>query len=748
MKQVVQSINNGEILVIDAPPPDLQPGFILVQNAASLLSSGTERASQEFAAKNVFQKAKARPDLMKQFMDKVKKDGVVSAFDAVKSRLDQSMPLGYSSAGIVRAIGESVTEFKPGDRVACAGAGYANHAEVVCVPQNLVVRLPDEVDYETAAFNTLAAICLQGIRLADVGLGESVAVIGLGLLGQVTVQLLKAAGCVVIGMDLKEGRAELAEENGCDWVSITNDDFINITNYFTRGKGVDAVLITADTQSNEPVELAGKICRDKGTVVAVGNVGLEIPRRLYYEKELDFKISRSYGPGRYDSDYEEGGRDYPIAYVRWTENRNMQAFIQLAAEGKLNMKTLITHRFPVDQAVKAYDIITGRTDENYLGVLLTYDIEKSQESKVPIAVEQIPKAAVYPASAVVHPGSSVSVGLFGCGNFPNTILLPAMRKVEGLEFVAAYDPLSGHAQHTTQKFGFQYATADQSQILEDKAINVLVVATRHHYHAAQVILGLKAGKHVFCEKPPCLNEGELAEIIKVHNELSQVNSTDTNPPSSPFIKGGERGIFMVGYNRRFAPMVIELKSFFQNVQEPLAVNYRINAGPIPLKHWIQDPKEGGGRIIGEVGHFVDMITYLVHARPVKVYARSLPNEGRYHDDNAVITIEYQNGALGSIVYLANGDTSFAKERIEVFGAGRTATLDNFRTLQLSTGGRKKTRRSLTKQDKGHTAEWRAFSAAIMKGQPSPIPFWEIASASRVTFGILESLRSGNTISII
>ena len=751
MKQIVQSINNGEIMVVDAPPPDLQPGFVLVRNVCSLVSSGTERASHEFAGKNLLQKAKARPDLIKQFMDKSKKDGVLSAFDAVKSSLDQAMPLGYSTAGKVLTVGEGVTEFKPGDRVACAGAGYANHAEVVSVPQNLVVRVPDDVDYETAAFNTLAAISLQGIRLADVKLGEAVAVIGLGLLGQLTVQLLKAAGCVVIGMDLKENRSQIAKECGADWASITTEDFMNICAYFTKGKGVDAVLITADTTGNEPVELAGKICRDKGVVVAVGNVGMELPRRLYYDKEIDFRISRSYGPGRYDAEYEEKGRDYPIGYVRWTENRNMQAFIQLAGERLVKVDKLITHRFRIEDAKKAYDLITGKTGESYLAVLITYDPERQIDDKVVIE---------HPASGVGHPASFVSVGLLGCGNFPNTTLLPAMRKIEDLEFIAAYDPIGANAHHTTKKFGFKYASSNIQHILDDPGINVVAIATRHNQHAEQVIAGLKAGKHVFCEKPLSLNEGELEEIIKMHGEKSRVNSTATDQEKSRINATATDSentmhsalspmpLLMVGYNRRFSPMARELKSFFSKVLEPLAVNYRINAGEIPLKHWTQDHKEGGGRIIGEVCHFVDLITFLTGSRPMKVYARSLPNQGRYNDDNVIVTIEYHNGALGSISYMANGDRSYPKERVEVFGAGHIGVLDDFRRLGMTVNGRKKVRRAIImRQDKGHRAEWQAFVHAIKAGLPPPIPFWEIVSASRVTFAILKSIRENGVVSV-
>jgi predicted dehydrogenase len=739
MKQIVQSIKNGEILVIDAPVPDLLPGCVLVQNAASLVSAGTERHAVEFSQKNLLQKAKARPDLVKQFMDKAKRDGVISAFDAVKTRLDQPLPLGYSTAGFIMAVGQGVTEYRIEEEVACAGVGYANHAEIVCVPKNLVAKVPENVDLESAAFSTLGAIAMQGIRLAEVKVGDIVAVIGLGLLGQLTVQILKAAGCVVLGMDINGDRAALAKESGADWVSMSGDDFDKMCKYFTSDKGVDAVLITAAAKTNEPIELAGLISRDRAIVVAVGLVNLEIPRRTFYEKELDFRISRSYGPGRYDPNYEEKGQDYPIGYVRWTEQRNMQSFLKLMAEGKVDVNKIISHRFKVNEAVKAYDLISGKTNEPYLGIIITYDTDKLHESK--IEMKEAARKSVDDRVPIAQSDSMLNIGLLGCGNFPTSTLLPAIKaaKSENLRFIGAYDPVSNNCRHVADKYGFKYCTGKVAEIIDDKNVNVLVVATRHKFHSEQVIAGLNARKHVFCEKPLCLNDSELSKIIKVYNSLSPT-SPDPQVPVP---------LLMVGYNRRFSPAARKLKDFISSSgsKEAIVMNYRVNAGLIPLGHWTQDLEQGGGRIIGEVCHFVDLMLYLAGSSLKSVSAKALPNQGKYSDDNVVITLEFENGALGSIIYLANGDKSFSKERIEVYRGGAVGVIDDFRYLELVRNGRRKITKSLLRQDKGHKNEWIEFIKAVAAAKQPPIPFSEIMAVSKTTFAIIESIKSGYTIKI-
>jgi predicted dehydrogenase/threonine dehydrogenase-like Zn-dependent dehydrogenase len=713
MKAIIQNYRSGELAVTELPPPKLRPGGILVHNAASLVSAGTERLMVELAQKNLLGKARERPDLVQQVLEKARRDGIVTTIEAVRRRLDTPTPLGYSCAGTVIGVGEGVEYFQLGDRVACAGAGYASHAEVIFVPKNLAVQLPDGVDFESAAFTTLGAIALQGLRLAEIELGDIVVVIGLGLVGLLTVQLAKAAGCLVLGMDIQANRAELAHKIGANAVATDAETLQALVQRLSSAHGADAVLITAATKSNDPIALAGQVARDRATVVAVGAVGMDVPRKIYFKKELTLRVSRSYGPGRYDTDYEEKGRDYPIAYVRWTENRNMQAFVQQVAEGKVTVKALITHRFAIAQASKAYDLITNQTGESFLGILLSYPEEPNLSAKVLL------KEASSQSHAAISPAQSVKVGLIGAGSFATGTLLPAMQKVNGIELVGVCTATGVSAQHVAQKFGFHYATTDEKQILDDPEVNTVVIATRHHLHARQVIAALKAGKHVFCEKPLALNEEELREIVETYQK-------------SPANR------LMVGFNRRFAPMARKLRNFLAQVEEPLVMHYRVNAGYIPPDHWVHDPTEGGGRIIGEVCHFIDFLTFLAGSLPTQVYARALPNNDRYRDDNLVITLDFANGSLGTITYVANGDKAFPKERVEVFAGGSVAVLDNFRKLELLRDGRRKVLHSRLRQDKGHRGEWEAFVEALRSGSTS-ITLDEVVATSLITFRILESL---------
>ncbi|MGD2252863.1 MAG: bi-domain-containing oxidoreductase, partial [Anaerolineales bacterium] len=660
---------------------------------------------------------------------KARRDGILSTFDAVRNRLDQPFAPGYSCAGTVIEVGEQVSEFEVGGRVACAGGGYASHAEVVAVPRNLVVALPEHVDFESAAFTTLGAIALQGLRLAEIKLGEVVAVIGLGLLGQLTIQMLKASGCLVAGMDLNLERTELARRMGADAAVSAADEFAAVCAGLSKGRGVDVVLITADTKSNQPVELAGEIARDKGVVVAVGMVGMTIPRKPYYEKELDFRISRSYGPGRYDPEYEEKGRDYPIGYVRWTEKRNMQAFVQLLAEGKIDVKPLITHRFPIEQAVSAYDLIDGKTDEAFLGVLITYPAEPDLTRQVRL----LPKTK---AQLTTGP---IAIGLLGAGNFARATLLPAIQKVRALERIGVCDASGVIARSAGRKYSFRYCTTDQGELLSDPDINTILIATRHNLHASQVLAALKAGKHVFCEKPLCLNEEELSEIVRSWNAIRLERAPKSGKGEAE--PGGPRSpLLMVGYNRRFAPMSVPLKAFFDKLHEPLVMNYRVNAGRIASDHWLQDPEQGGGRIVGEVCHFVDLFSFLTEAAPIRVHASALPNVGRYFDDNVALTLEFSDGSVGSIVYAAGGDSAFPKERLEAFGGGGVAVLDDFRRLELVRHGRKKVVKAPLRKDKGHRAELEALAKAVQQGGPAPIAFESLVATTLTTFRALESLR--------
>jgi predicted dehydrogenase len=732
MKQLLQNLRTGQTTVSEVPIPTPQHGEVLIRTAASLVSAGTERMLVEFAEKSLLGKARSRPDLVRQVLDKARREGLFTTVDAAFNRLDQPMPLGYSSAGTIVALGEGVQGLNVGQRVACAGGNYAVHAEYTAVPQILVTPLPDAVDFEAAAFTTLGAIALHGFRLAEVQLGERVAVIGLGLLGLLAVGIAQAAGCQVFGVDLAPERVELAQKFGAR--SVLRDQAVEAAQAFSRGRGCDAVLICADTSSADPVELAGAIARDRARVVAVGAVGLHIPRKVYYEKELTFLNSRSYGPGRYDPAYEEAGHDYPLGYVRWTEGRNLQAIVDLLAARRLDVHPLISHRFPIDQAPQAYELITGKQGEPFLGVLLTYPGLTPEEPAAPkseaLQASHTPPFASAPLVSS-QPLSSIRLGVLGAGNFATAVLLPAVRKAPGVELVGIASASGMSAQHAANRFGFRYAVSEEERIVNDPQINTVAILTRHNLHSRQVLAALQAGKHVFCEKPLAIQEEELEQI-----ETALAESGSAPLP-----------MLMVGFNRRFAPLAVQLKQFLQSAHEPLFVHYRVNAGYIPLTHWTQDPLQGGGRIVGEGCHFVDFITFLVGAVPVSVSARALPDGGRYREDNLSLSLKFADGSLGVVSYLANGDKTFPKERVEVFSGGCVAVLEDYRSLELVREGRRRVIRSRLRQDKGHFAEWLAFTAALCAGGPPPIPYDQLLGVTRATFGAVRALRSGETIQI-
>jgi len=729
MKQLLQNLRTGETSVVEVPIPTPQNGQVLVQTAASLVSAGTERMLVEFAEKSLLGKARARPDLVSQVLDKARREGLLTTVEAAFNRLDQPMPLGYSSAGTIAGLGPGVEGFQAGQRVACAGGGYAVHAEYAAVPRNLVSALPDNVDFESAAFTTLGAIAMHGFRLAQTQLGERVAVIGLGLLGLLMVQIASAAGCQVLGIDLDERRVTLAESLGVQ--AVLRDRAVESAQTFSNARGCDAVLICADTPSTDPVKLAGEIARDRGRVVATGAVGQELPRKIYYAKELIFLNSRSYGPGRYDPAYEEGGQDYPIGYVRWTEGRNLEAFVDLLSAGKVDVKPLISHRFPIENAPQAYGLITGKQAQPFLGVLLTYSPEP-YETQTRIETGKAGKM-FSPAAAPggqAAPASTVTLGALGAGNFASAVLFPAIQKLPKVSLVGVASASGLSAQHAAQRFGFRYSASAEEQLLQDEQINTIAVLTRHHLHARQVIAGLQSGKHVFCEKPLALNQAELDEIAAALQETE-----------------GAGPLLMVGFNRRFAPLAQRMHEFLAGIQEPLVAHYRVNAGYIPLSHWVHDPQQGGGRIIGEGCHFVDLLTYLVGQAPISVTASGLPDQGRYREDNLVMTFTFPDGSLGTVSYLANGDKAFPKERVEVFGAGSVAALDDYRSLEMVRNGRRKVLRSRLRQDKGHTEEWRQFSQSILAGGPPPIPYEQLFGVTRATFAAVEALRTGERVAI-
>jgi predicted dehydrogenase len=713
MKQLLQNMRDGKTFVTEVPIPTPRTGQALVHVAASLVSAGTERMLVEFAEKSLVGKARSRPDLFRQVLDKMKREGVVSTLQSVFNRLDQPMALGYSSAGTIVGLGAGMDGFKVGQRMACAGGGYAVHAEYNLVPGNLITPLPDSVDFESAAFTTLGAIALHGFRLAEPQIGERVAVIGLGLLGLLTSQIATAAGCHVLGIDTNPERTALAGQFGI--TTSSREAAVDQSLAFTSQRGFDSVIICADTTSSDPVELAGAIARDRARVVATGAVGLTLPRKVYYEKEINFINSRSYGPGRYDPSYEENGRDYPIGYVRWTEGRNLEAVVDLLAAGKLNVKPLITHRFPIEQAPVAYEIITGKKKESFLGVILTYEEKQvSEDRKV-----EFHAANILPAD--------VRLGVIGAGLFANATLLPAIKKLKGIEPVGIASSSGLHARHSGSKFGFAYADSDDERILNDPDITTILILTRHDSHADLVIKALKAGKHVFVEKPLAVDAGQLNGVIE---QLSVSNQQ----------------LVTVGYNRRFAPLAMELSRFLSGRTEPLHAHYRVNAGYLPPNHWLHDPVQGGGRIIGEGCHFVDFITFLVGSAPASVSAYALPDINKYHEDNVSMTFTFPDGSIGVVDYLASGDKSFPKEKVEVFCDGGVAVLDDFRVLEMVRDGKRKTSKLLN-QDKGHLAEMQAFAQAIRLGGQPPIPYDQLISVTKATFAAMQSLRSGQPVKV-
>ncbi|HCK67623.1 MAG TPA: oxidoreductase [Anaerolineae bacterium] len=712
MKQLIQNIKNGKTTIEDVPVPTPRDGQALVKVSASLVSAGTERMLVEFAEKSLVGKARSRPDLVKQVLDKAKREGITPTLQAALNRLDQPMALGYSSAGTIVALGKNMTGFKVGQRVACAGFGFATHAEYNVVPKNLLTPLPKNVDFESAAFTTLGAIALHGFRLAETQIGENVAVIGLGLLGLLTIQIADAAGCNVLGIDVDPERVKLASSLGLQ--AVTRPEAEASASALSLSRGFDAVIICADTSSNDPIELAGVISRDRGRVVATGAVGLNIPRKIYYEKEIAFINSRSYGPGRYDSDYEENGNDYPLGYVRWTEGRNFQAIVDLMASEKLKVQPLISHRFPIERGVQAYEVITGKKKEPFLGVLLKYSGSEKAETKIDFV------------SPIRRPLSTVKLGVLGAGLHANFTLLPIIKHNKDYELIGIASAGGFHAQDSGKKFGFHYATSSDDEIINDKNINTVAILTRHDSHADLIVKALKAGKHVFVEKPLAINSEQLSVISK------QLAKTDNC-------------LLLTGFNRRFSPHAQSLKSQVSSLKSPLHAHYRINAGYITSYHWTQDPNIGGGRIIGEACHFIDLITYLVGTPPVSVNAVALPNNGKYSDDNVSMTFTFPDGSIGVIDYLANGDKSIPKERLEVFCEGVVVLLDDYVSLTVTKDGKKKEERIA--QDKGWKNEMSAFAKAIKEGQEPPIPYEQLIGVTKASFAAVESIRSKQNIEI-
>ncbi len=696
MKQILQNLKNGATELIDKPCPQTGRHQLFIKTSASLVSAGTERMLIDFGKGNYLQKARQQPDKVRMVIDKIKTDGLMPTVDSVFAKLDTPLPLGYCNVGRVAEIGSALTtDFQVGDRVVSNG----HHAEAVFISPNLCARIPETVTDEAATFTVVGAIALQGIRLAQPTLGEYFVVTGLGLIGLLAVQIFVANGCQVLGIDFDSSKCALARTFGAQTVDLSKgEDPVVASVRFSHGRGVDGVLITASTKSSEPVLQAADMCRKRGRIVLVGVTGLELSRTIFYEKELSFQVSCSYGPGRYDPVYEDKAQDYPFAYVRWTEQRNFEAILDLMAAGKIDVAPLITHRFPLSEAEKAYQMIAGNT-EPYIGIVLTYEPDQVDLSKtVTLGSEE-------PATA-----GSPMIGMIGAGGYAGGVLLPAMKKAGDARFrsIASSSGVSG--THLGRKFDFVSSTTDMETIFADPDINTVVITTRHNSHAALVGKGLQAGKHVFVEKPLCLTLEELAQI-------------ETLAAEHP------RQLLMVGFNRRFSPLVMALREALAVLPEPKAMVMTVNAGAIPMDHWTQDLKVGGGRMIGEACHFIDLLRH-VAGRPIVSYdVMGMTSPAK---DSFSVNLSFDDGSIGTVHYLANGTKSFPKERLEVFCGGRILHLDNFRSLRGHGFGKGFKNIRLWRQDKGQTEQMKAFFRAISQGGMAPISREEIFEVSRVT----------------
>ncbi|PWG02094.1 bi-domain-containing oxidoreductase [Sphingosinicella humi] len=706
MKQILQNLQSGQSELVMAPAPQARPNHVLIDTTKSLISSGTERMLVDFGKAGLFAKARQQPEKVAQVLAKARADGVMTTVDAVRSKLSQPLPLGYCNVGRVAETGAGVAGFKPGDRVVSNGP----HADVVSVPKNLCARIPDSVSDEEAAFTVVASIGLQGIRLAQPTLGEAFVVTGAGLIGLLTIQLLLAHGCRVLAIDFDNDKLALARVFGAMTCNpAEGEDPIAAGMTLSRGIGVDGVIITASTKSSEPVSEAARMSRKRGRIVLVGVTGLTLNRADFYEKELSFQVSCSYGPGRYDPSYEEHGQDYPVGFVRWSEQRNFEAVVDMMASGRLRVMPLISHRYAFEDAASAYSVLTQ--DKRALGILLTYDH--------PIDDRHGRSVQLREPSPTPHANTPI-VGFIGAGNYASRMLIPAFRNAgAALHSVASAGGVSSVVQG--RRLGFDRATSDTGALLADTEVNTIVIATRHDSHASLTVEALNAGKHVFVEKPLALTLDELAAIREAQ------------------LAGGR--LLMVGFNRRFAPLVRTMKRLLDSTGEPKSIIMVMNAGNIPSDHWTQDPAVGGGRIIGEACHHIDLMRFLVGAPITSVTARRMGDSDAVSvtEDKAVITLGFADGSFGTVHYLANGGVSFPKERIEVFSAGRTLQLDNFIRLRGYNWPRFR-RQRLWRQDKGQDACAKAFLAAVEQGGESPISFPELDEVTQVTIQAANLLR--------
>lgn len=709
MKQILQSARSGELELVEVPSPTPAPGQVLVANHYSVVSPGTEKMALDFARKSLVSKARSRPDLVKQVLKKLQHEGPMPTYRAVTTRLEAPQPLGYATAGVVVAVGEGVEGFAPGDRVACAGAGYANHAELITVPDNLVVHVPAELELDKAAYATLGAIAMQGVRVADPRLGEVVAVIGLGLIGQLTVQLLRAAGCQVLAIDINEDRIAEAMDQGATWSAVPGDDHEPWKNAATNGYGADIAIVTAASESSAPITLAADLCRVKGCVVAVGATAMDLDRRSFYPKELELRMSMSYGPGRYDRRYEELGLDYPISHVRWTENRNLQSFVNLAAAGDIDPAKLDAEVVAFEDAEGSYEAL-AKGDRKNLAIIFKYKGAPDEARTLELAKPSARR------------DGDVGIAFVGAGNYAKAQLIPAIASASKVRKVQVVTATGASARRTSEKYDYASCGTDPQEVFGNDAVDLVFIATQHDSHASLARDAMKAGKAVWLEKPIGLDQESVRELVAAARET--------------------QGFLSVGYNRRFSPHAEKVRETFDGRSEPMSIRYTIAAGATPAGTWVTDPKTGGGRIIGECCHFIDLCIYLVGTLPSSVYARGLSRDSA-RDDSFVANVSFTDGSVATLEYLANASAELPKERFEVSSERKTAICENFRSTTVMGGTPLKT----LNQNKGQREAVLAVIDACRTGAGSPFTLEELAANSETTFGILESMRTGQAVDL-
>ena len=721
MKQVFQNPKSGKTKVEEITPPALKSGGVLVKTIFSLISPGTERNIINVSKKNILQKAKERPDYVAKFLLLVKTKGIKAAWQVAKSKLETDIALGYSLSGVVEAVSQGVSEFRAGDRVACAGQDYASHAEVVFAPKNLAVKIPNNVSDEEAAFGTVGAIVLQGIRRAELSQGESVAVIGLGLLGQIAVKILKAYGHPVIAIDVDKKKTAQSLKNGADKAVLPGENHTGVVNGLTQGRGADAVLIYASSKDDAPLKLAAEIAREKGRIVQIGNILTNIPWRDFYKKELDYRASCSYGPGRYDPSYEEGGNDYPAGFVRWTEKRNMEEFLRLLGEGLISLQDIITKIYPIEEAEDAYKTILSPSPESSIfGVLLKYNTGKEHKNYLNLM----------PTMSALTPQEEIMAGIIGLGSFATSTILPHIKELNKrksrVKILALASATGKKAKEIAGVWGAEYITNDYQKVINDKRIDLIICATRHGSHSKIAEETLKADKNLYIEKPLALNEADLKKVIKAAE--------------------ASKSRLLVGFNRRFSAHFKKARDAFAERSTPLVAFYRVNMPSLEKDHWSYKAEEGG-RLLGEVCHFTDALNFLIGSKPSRIKTSAVPLGGAItNEENFTITIEYTDGSIGTIFYTALGNFKVPKEYIELYADGKIMIIDNFKDGKIITP-EKTEKVALWHQNKGYTEELEEFVTAIKEGKPSPMLLEDIWSAHLAIFKAAESLRTGKTVEI-